>query len=81
MKTLYHVMKRLYIKSREIAIFKRIYFRNIYIVLEYMDAKSLTDFIYFKYQDIPEHLIAYIVKKIVQYVIILGSALNKKIED
>lgn len=31
-----------------------------------MDAGTLTDFIYYKYQEIPEKLIAYIVKEIVK---------------
>ena len=35
-------------------------------MLEYMDGGTLTDFIYFKYQQIPEFLIAYIIKEIVK---------------
>lgn len=40
--------------------------RNIFIVLEFMDGGTLTDFIYFKYQQIPENLIAYIIKEITE---------------
>ncbi len=32
-----------------------------------MNGGSLTDFIYFKYQQIPENLIAYIIKQILMY--------------